>query len=173
MIFCKCLHLEILTERPIYSTARYLLPLFHLTASFRNNNTVQRDIFAGFLFSRFCGLYTIVYGVANIKTAIIYSNRNLFCQFNYRFTGYSNVSSSSAVIVGSLKVTISFIHGLQVCILTWILYFCKISLFVFVYCPAQLFFCFVCKRVNCIYEKMFNKNIFDKKYFAHRLGSIH
>ena len=79
-----------------------------------------------------------VYGVAKIKTAIIYSNRNVFCQIKYRFTGYSNVSSLSAIIAGSLKGTIFFIHGWEVCILTWILYFCKISLLVFVYCPAQL-----------------------------------
>ena len=32
-----------------------------------------------------------VYGVGKIKTANIYSNRNLFCQIWYRFTGYSNI----------------------------------------------------------------------------------
>ena len=55
-----------------------------------------------------------VYGVAKIKTAIIYSNRNLFCPIWYRFSGYYNVSSSSANYVWYHIRCLPFIYSFQV-----------------------------------------------------------
>ena len=77
------------------------------------------------------------------------NRNNLFQQkIWYRFTGFSNVSSSSPIIAGSLKGTIFLIHSREVCIFTWILYFCLISLLVFVYCTAQLDRIFVFRLIN-------------------------